>query len=239
MKKSAFSLVELSVVLIVIGLLVATVSVSSKLISNSKIRSVINEIEKVKSSINTFYGSFESYPGDFDRATSYFSGASNGDGDKLVEYNAENAYAWLHLQKAEVIDGNYSGSMGDSGNGSTGGINTLGSRYHSAACFSFTGSLSHGSALGINTGLNGFILGHRWVNNACEGELFLPRDAEFIDLKLDDGVANKGNVIAVGGQINPPTSGSSGSVNLSTACESSGAYSTTTTTVECILHFLF
>ncbi len=66
--KKGFSLVELSVVLIIIGILIAaTVATSSKLIGNSKLRKVMQEVESMKSGINTFYASFDAYPGDFSK----------------------------------------------------------------------------------------------------------------------------------------------------------------------------
>ena len=239
MKKSGFSLVELSIVLIVIGLLVATVSGSSKLIANSKLRKVIQETESLKSAINTFFASYEAYPGDFSNATAFFSDVTDGDSDNLVEYSSENSYAWLHMQKAEVIDGNYNGLMLDGGNGSEAGVNSLASQYHSSACFNFVGGLGIGSDMGIITGMNNITLGTRWYDNACVGSILIPRNAEFLDLKLDDGSPVKGSIRSVGGQIDPSTSVSSGSANYSTECLLSDEYNTLDGDEECILTFLF
>ena len=60
----AFSLVELSIVLIIIGLLVAGVSGGSKMISNAKLRTVISDMEQYKLAVNTFKGTYDELPGD-------------------------------------------------------------------------------------------------------------------------------------------------------------------------------
>ena len=50
--KKGFSLVELSIVLIIIGLLIAGVSSGSKLIKQARINSLINELNELKNSFN-------------------------------------------------------------------------------------------------------------------------------------------------------------------------------------------
>ncbi len=55
MKKTAFSLIELSIVLIIIGLLTAGVTAASKLIEQSKINKVATELNNYKTSYMTFF----------------------------------------------------------------------------------------------------------------------------------------------------------------------------------------
>lgn len=239
MKKLGFSLLELSVVLVVIGVLVAAVSGSSKLIANSKLRKAIQEIESTQSSVHTFYAAFEAYPGDFAMATNFFTDVENGNADNLISYNPENAYAWLHMERAKIVGGSFSGVMEDNGNGSEAGINSQASRYSANACFNFIGNLSWANDLNIIAGRNNLLLGGRWYDNACLGQIFLPRDAEFLDLKLDDGSPIYGNVRAAGGQVNPATSNSSGVANFSTECIKNDKYNTIDDDRECILTFLF
>ncbi len=50
-----FSLIELSIVLIIIGLLVAGITSGQSLIESAKIRAFINESNNYKTAINTFY----------------------------------------------------------------------------------------------------------------------------------------------------------------------------------------
>ena len=59
-----FSLIELSIVLIIIGLLVAGVTGGASLIQSAKTRAFINEINNYRQAVNTFYAANGRFPGD-------------------------------------------------------------------------------------------------------------------------------------------------------------------------------
>ncbi len=59
-----FSLIELSIVLIIIGLLVAGVTGGASLIESAKIRAVANEVLNYKQALNAFYAARGRLPGD-------------------------------------------------------------------------------------------------------------------------------------------------------------------------------
>ncbi len=236
--KKGFSLVELSVVLIIIGILIAAVATSTKLIGNSKLRKVMQEVESMKSGINTFYASFDAYPGDFKRASAFFDNLPegldempNGNGDNFVEYNAENAYSWLHLASAQVIDGAYTGAMSGSGEGATPRENSPGSQYSPGVCYNhiFNYDLT-GST--VDTTQNNIVVGTQVTNNPCVASTFLPKDAEFIDLKLDDGNPVNGNVRSYGGSNTNGTS-------FSAECIVDDQYNSVDLDQECIIGILF
>ncbi len=63
-KKSAFSLIELSIVLIIIGLLVAGVTSGQSLIESAKVRSFLNELRGFQTMLFTFQASNGKLPGD-------------------------------------------------------------------------------------------------------------------------------------------------------------------------------
>ncbi len=63
---SAFSLIELSIVLIIIGLLVAGVTGGKSLIESARIRAVINEVYGWRQSLLSFYAAKGRLPGDLD-----------------------------------------------------------------------------------------------------------------------------------------------------------------------------
>ena len=75
--KHGFTLIELSVVLVIIGLIVGGVMVGQNLIEASKIRAQINQIEEIETQINTFKLKYNCLPGDCSSATSFF-GATYG-----------------------------------------------------------------------------------------------------------------------------------------------------------------
>jgi prepilin-type N-terminal cleavage/methylation domain-containing protein len=91
--KRGFTLIELSIVLVIIGLIVGGVLVGQDLIRAAYIRAQITQIEKFNAAVNTFYGKFQALPGDMNNQTALaygFStathngaggvGAGNGDG---------------------------------------------------------------------------------------------------------------------------------------------------------------
>ena len=74
----AFSLIELSIVLIIIGLLVAGITGGTSLIESAKIQSVINELTTYKQAVYTFKSLKDRLPGDF--VGSGFIGYLSGQG---------------------------------------------------------------------------------------------------------------------------------------------------------------
>ncbi len=77
-KNFAFSLIELSIVLIIIGLLVAGVTGGASLIESAKIRRAITEFNNIKVGFNAFYTAKDRVPGDLnnDGATAVCEGAA-------------------------------------------------------------------------------------------------------------------------------------------------------------------
>lgn len=127
-----FTLVELSIVLVIIGLLVGGVLVGRDLIKSAETRSQVSQIEKFKTAINTFklkYGylpadmpptqasqmGFFTYNGTYAGGdyplsgvgTKGFCGYGNNDGRISA---TEGLVFWRHLSEAKLIDGNYGSS---------------------------------------------------------------------------------------------------------------------------------
>ena len=59
-----FTLIELSIVLVIIGLIVGGVLTGQSLISAAEVRAQISQIEKYNSAVNTFRSKFNALPGD-------------------------------------------------------------------------------------------------------------------------------------------------------------------------------
>jgi prepilin-type N-terminal cleavage/methylation domain-containing protein len=109
-----FTLIELSISLVVIALLIAAVVGGNTLLNQAKIRSYINEIMFYENAYNTFKASYNSPPGDFRKATSIWSSgctqtasACNGNGNGNIVYNQttsdETVKAWKHLSLAGLV----------------------------------------------------------------------------------------------------------------------------------------
>jgi prepilin-type N-terminal cleavage/methylation domain-containing protein len=101
-----FTLIELSIVLVIIGLIVGGVLVGQDLIKASYIRATISQVEQFNTAVNTFYGKYGALPGDmnYSVAETYNftltdlvgnnrgsgtlgNGAGTGDGNGLIEGN--------------------------------------------------------------------------------------------------------------------------------------------------------
>lgn len=140
-EETGFTLIELSIVLVIIGLIIGGVLVGRDLITSAKLRSVLTDIEKFNTAANTFQTKYNCIPGDCLRASDYFgtttcgaysvddlkTATCNGDGNGLVtlmnpgdphpapanywQYD-ESTLFWNHLSRAGLITGHYSGVMG-------------------------------------------------------------------------------------------------------------------------------
>ena len=68
MKKNnkGFSLIELSIVLIIMGLLIAGVTGGARLIKSAQLRSVVTEATNYRTAFNTYYAQFGKVPGAVD-----------------------------------------------------------------------------------------------------------------------------------------------------------------------------
>jgi len=69
-KKSAFSLIELSIVLIIIGLLIAGITGGASLIKNSELRAAASEARGYQVAVTGFYSLYNQLPGDYAKAVS-------------------------------------------------------------------------------------------------------------------------------------------------------------------------
>src|SRR5579883_2923623 len=94
-REGGFTLIELSIVLVIIGLIVGGVLVGQDLIRAAQVRATISQIEKYNTAVNTFYGKYNALPGDIPAAqvaklgftvTATRAGTQGrGDGNGLIE----------------------------------------------------------------------------------------------------------------------------------------------------------
>lgn len=90
--RKGFTLVELAIVIIIVGLLVVGTMAGRSLIKSSEIKKIISGVEELGRAYNTFQAKFGCLPGDCSRAEMYLgSGVMNGNGDDEITPFADGA----------------------------------------------------------------------------------------------------------------------------------------------------
>lgn len=109
-----FTMIELSIVLVIIGLLIAGVIVGRDLIEMARLRKLASEIAEYETSVNAFRLKYNAWPGDMADATQIWPTATNGNGDSMVYWGLtsgpEMFYFWQHLTLAGMIKSQNNGS---------------------------------------------------------------------------------------------------------------------------------
>src|SRR6478672_10699002 len=78
-----FTLIEMSIVLVIIGLIIGGILKGQEIIAGARNKAVINEINATRSAANTYYDRYRSLPGDDVSATTRVDPrliSGNGDG---------------------------------------------------------------------------------------------------------------------------------------------------------------
>jgi prepilin-type N-terminal cleavage/methylation domain-containing protein len=130
-QKTGFTLIEISIVLVIIGLLAASILVGNELIAAARIRSQIGQIQEYTTAVTTFRGKYGNIPGDLEgeKAASFgfidrSGDNSHGDGNGTLEscdaavtsdwhIGCETALFWTDLSKAGLIDATLNSATDD------------------------------------------------------------------------------------------------------------------------------
>src|ERR1043165_2754850 len=141
MKRSlGFTLVEIAIVLVIIGLLLGGILKGQEMITQAKIKNIIADFSGVSAAYHGYQDRYRAIPGD-DKAADRWTGATKGDGNGIVvgTWNSttatdESVNFWDHLRKAGFVSGSgtdnpfnaVSGKMGvqtgDGASASPGGV---------------------------------------------------------------------------------------------------------------------
>jgi prepilin-type N-terminal cleavage/methylation domain-containing protein len=220
-----FTLIELSIVLVIIGLIVGGVLIGQTLISAAGVRATISQIEKYNTAATTFREKYGYLPGDIPAGpAAQFgfiargTGPGQGDGNGLIEGGGGTNYGglggasgeqlvfWVDLNTAHLISGGFSAANFSSSPGTTATIAPYippaklgGGNY----IYVTSGGWPDQSGTNSN-GTNYFSLGVVSIigtagscTSCVQGNSGLSvSQAVAIDTKIDDGMPLTGNVLA-------------------------------------------
>ena len=256
-KLAGFTLVELSIVLVIIGLIVGSVLAGQSLIRSAQLRSQITQLNQFSAAVNTFYTKFEALAGDWTNnpavagyitRTPATTGRGNGNGVLESDCSAglshvahgEGEMFWSDLSAAGLV--NFTSTYADAGCAVQASLTTLlpGAAY------------KHGNKIAAfgrsDTGLNYYFIA-ALVSSAVTTGIFTggttstgttgiaPLDAYTIDLKMDDGSPVSGTVLAAG--VTPTVAATADVYNTANTCVNTDPapdeYQTSITTYDCAL----
>ncbi len=178
---AGFTLVELSIVLVIIGLIIGGVLSGRQIMKNAQITNAVNSIQAYQAQFQTYVQNYSVMPGDDVNATGRFTNSSvanikNGDGSGILEGTFNSTLAtddtylvWIHLRAAGLVKNqamNASSTISQPAN-------------------------PYGGIYGFQNGAFGITTNVLCLNN-------VPGDAaEAIDSRLDDGASGTGSIQAI------------------------------------------
>jgi len=213
--RQGFTLVELSMVMVIIGLIAAGILVGRDLIEAAYIRAQVAQIEKLNTAVNTFKGKYNGLPGDLsadDAATlgmaARSGGVGDGDNNGIIgtcgfdglggRYSGcENVIFWNDLGVAQLIAPDFPADATFPANPT--GMDT--------SLFFPAGKVGKNTQIMVFSidGVNAFALVHPGYvgnNQIWAAPVLSPLQAFAIDNKMDDGLPTSGRVTGSAEGIN-------------------------------------
>jgi prepilin-type N-terminal cleavage/methylation domain-containing protein len=219
--QSAFTLVEISIVIVIIGLVLGGILVGRDLIAAAEQRRFITQIEQYKTAVHTFRSKYNGIPGDLPNGTAFgFAGNGNGDGcvtgcradisDLTVQdfgpsnNRSELSLFWNMLSGASLINGRYDGDTGSVATDTISRTIPAATLNPSIGLLGYYGTVSmnlwpgagartkHFISMASNPG--GVLFFDRTVTYGGSSQI-TPLTAQNIDQKMDDGFPGSGTVV--------------------------------------------
>ncbi|MFN7038464.1 MAG: type II secretion system protein [Alphaproteobacteria bacterium] len=222
-KKSGFTLIEMSIVLAIISLLITGIIIGQRIINKSSVDSIIGDIKKWSNALEQFEVKYGGLPGDLANISLLPAGATAGNGNGLIDSSTEAVQFWYHLKLAGLLTNNFNGNI--ISNYTPASYTTSGGIAAASSMKNAGFSVLNGTAALINNsssiGKLVFNLSYFPASNYTKS-ILTPEQAQYLDIKLDDGNPLTGNFRAA-----------DGSNAASGACVSGGNYNLSTAQASC------
>lgn len=249
--RKAFSLVELSIVLVILGLLTGGILAGQSLIRAAELRAVSTEYARHITAVQSFRDKYMALPGDMANATAFWgkdntncaghtgtasaNGTCNGSGDGTINQSLgagltnEQHQFWRQMALAGLVEGSYTGIAGAGGvRHSIIGTNVPASKLSNAGWSVYAQPNFPGNTEWFAYDYQNMLtFGAANGSDITYSNALRPEEAWNVDTKLDDGKPGRGKVMSLWDSCTDAAGFSSLDAN----------YALTTTTVVCRLVF--
>lgn len=236
--QAGFTLVELAIVMIIIGLLIAGVLKGQELIGNARVTSTVAQIKGIDAAVSTFKDTYSATPGDMSNPNTRLpnctgpcnTGVATSDTNLSTAFNAapgvEATGFFPQLAAANLI----TGITPATGNSSF-GVNFPAAKIDGVGIIpgSITGATPAATGLaaavgtvGTNAGLFLALGSSAAAAQSANTTGLKPNQALRIDTKLDDGLPGVGDVVGYG--TNCGTAGTAGTYTTTANGNTCGIY---------------
>jgi prepilin-type N-terminal cleavage/methylation domain-containing protein len=231
-KQRGFTLVEIAIVLVIIGLLLGGILKGQELINSARVRNLADMNSGIQAAYYGFIDRYRQVPGDWSAAAATtaigvtVNTGGNGNGQIDIGDWTEAGAVWEQLSKAGFIQGNYPGSAANTEAAYTAtGV---------APVNAFNGTL----LLGRGSDYSGTAADRL---NLALGDNIPVNIARELDVKIDDSVPNTGVLRENGQPGSPDWGGVTSSTSTNCQATSGGAqiYDIASDAQNCNLSFLY
>lgn len=205
--QQGFTLVEMAIVLVIIGLIIGGILKGQEIVNNARVKSQVAQIDGVKAAAQTFVDKYGFYPGDDTQASTQLGvdGTFNGRGDGFVSQVANTAdvdsvaegvseppnAVWYEMQIANLISGVLSASPQTSPQ-----TNAIAQNLEGKIAASYLTYADFSVADVAGAALNKMIRIQGTLNPNAPTPVMRVADASQIDFKYDDGEPSTGQILA-------------------------------------------